>query len=425
MTLTIFGSFAVLLILGVPISFALGIAAVFAILVGTSTPLMIGVQMMFSAVDSFPMMAIPFFLLAGNIMSKGGISKRLINFASVIVGGFTGGLALVSIFSSIFFAAISGSSPATTAAIGSIMVPEMNKSGYDNDFSSAVVSAAGTVGVVIPPSIPMVLYAVLAGVSIGEMFISGFGPGIAMGLVMMVVAYSISKKRGYKGEKRSTLIEAITIFIDSFWALLMPIIILGGIYGGIFTPTEAAAVAVVYGLIVGFFVYKELSLKALPDILFDSAVGTATIMLLIATANIFGWLLVSQQIPQKIAAGMLSITTNPALLLLLYNIILIIVGTFLNTTAAVVLLTPILIPVLTSVGIDPVFAGIIMVVNLAVGMITPPVGLCLFVGCNIGGISLEAMTKAILPFLAGLIMVIFLITYFPPIVTFIPSLLGK
>ena len=271
----------------------------------------------------------------------------------------------------------------------------------------------------------MVLYAVLAGVSIGEMFISGFGPGIAMGLVMMVVAYSISKKRGYKGEKRSTLIEAITIFIDSFWALLMPIIILGGIYGGIFTPTEAAAVAVVYGLIVGFFVYKELSLKALPDILFDSAVGTATIMLLIATANLFGWLLVSQQIPQKIAAGMLSITTNPALLLLLYNIILIIVGTFLNTTAAVVLLTPILIPVLTSVGIDPVFAGIIMVVNLAVGMITPPVGLCLFVGCNIGGISLEAMTKAILPFLAGLIMVIFLITYFPPIVTFIPSLLGK
>lgn len=425
MALLLFGSFALLLIIGVPISFALGIAAIVALTIGTTTPLVIGVQMMFSAVDSFPMMAIPFFLLAGNIMSKGGISRRLINFASVIVGRFTGGLSLVAIFSSMFFAAISGSSPATTAAIGSIMVPEMEKNGYDKDFSSAVVAAAGTVGVIIPPSIPMVLYAVIAGVSIGEMFLSGFGPGIVMGIVMMIISYSISKKKGYKGDDSVQHKQIFKILLDSFWALLMPAIILGGIYGGIFTPTEAAAVAVVYGLIVGFFIYKELKIKDLPDILFDSAVGTATIMLLIATANLFGWILVSQQIPQRIAAGMLGITSNPYILLLIFNIILLIVGTFLNTTAAVVLLTPILVPVLTSVGIEPVFAGVVMIVNLAVGMITPPVGLCLFVGCNIGGISIEQMTKSIMPFLLGLIGVILLITYVPWIITFLPSMLGS
>lgn len=425
MSLLLFGSFALLLIIGVPISFALGIAAVIALAIGTATPLVIGVQMMFSAVDSFPMMAIPFFLLAGNVMSKGGISRRLINFASVVVGRFTGGLSLVAIFASMFFAAISGSSPATTAAIGSIMVPEMEKNGYDKDFSSAVVAAAGTVGVIIPPSIPMVLYAVIAGVSIGEMFLSGFGPGILMGLVMMFISHSISKKKGYKGDDSVATKQIFRILLDSFWALLMPAIILGGIYGGIFTPTEAAAVAVVYGLIVGFFIYKELKIADLPDILFDSAVGTATIMLLIATANLFGWILVSQQIPQRIAAGMLGITSNPYVLLFIFNIILLIVGTFLNTTAAVVLLTPILVPVLTSVGIDPVFAGVVMIVNLAVGMITPPVGLCLFVGCNIGGISIEQMTKSIMPFLLGLIGVILLITYVPWIITFLPSILGS
>lgn len=425
MSLLLFGSFALLLIIGVPISFALGIAAVIALVIGTATPLVIGVQMMFSAVDSFPMMAIPFFLLAGNIMSKGGISRRLINFASVVVGRFTGGLSLVAIFASMFFAAISGSSPATTAAIGSIMVPEMEKNGYDKDFSSAVVAAAGTVGVIIPPSIPMVLYAVIAGVSIGEMFLSGFGPGILMGLVMMFISHSISKKRGYKGDDSVETKQIFRILLDSFWALLMPAIILGGIYGGIFTPTEAAAVAVVYGLIVGFFIYKELKIADLPDILFDSAVGTATIMLLIATANLFGWILVSQQIPQRIAAGMLGVTSNPYILLLIFNVILLIVGTFLNTTAAVVLLTPILVPVLTSVGIDPVFAGVVMIVNLAVGMITPPVGLCLFVGCNIGGISIEQMTKSIMPFLLGLIATILMITYIPWIITFLPSLLSS
>lgn len=425
MSLLLFGSFALLLIIGVPISFALGIAAVIALAIGTATPLVIGVQMMFSAVDSFPMMAIPFFLLAGNVMSKGGISRRLINFASVVVGRFTGGLSLVAIFASMFFAAISGSSPATTAAIGSIMVPEMEKNGYDKDFSSAVVAAAGTVGVIIPPSIPMVLYAVIAGVSIGEMFLSGFGPGILMGLVMMFISHSISKKKGYKGDDSVATKQIFRILLDSFWALLMPAIILGGIYGGIFTPTEAAAVAVVYGLIVGFFIYKELKIADLPDILFDSAVGTATIMLLIATANLFGWILVSQQIPQRIAAGMLGVTSNPYILLLIFNVILLIVGTFLNTTAAVVLLTPILVPVLTSVGIDPVFAGIVMIVNLAVGMITPPVGLCLFVGCNIGGISIEQMTKSIMPFLLGLIATILMITYIPWIITFLPSLLSS
>ncbi|MDF2615571.1 MAG: transporter, DctM subunit [Sedimentibacter sp.] len=423
MALALFGSFIFLLLIGVPISFALGLASVYSLVTIIETPLIIGAQTMFAAVDSFPLMAIPFFILAGNVMSGGGISRRLTKFAAVMVGNLTGGLAHVSIISSMFFAAISGSSPATTAAIGGIMVPEMEKRGYSKEFSTAVVSAAGTVGVVIPPSIPMVLYGVLAGTSIGMLFLGGFGPGILMGIAMMIVAYFISKKNGYVGDEKVPFAEGLKIFVDSIWALLMPIIILGGIYGGVFTPTEAAAVAVVYGIIVGLFVYKELKVKDLPKIMFDSAIGTATIMMLIATANLFGWLLVSNQIPQKIAQAMLSVSSNPLVILFLFNILLLIVGTFLNTTAAVVLLTPILLPVMKAVGLDPVFVGVIMVVNLAVGMITPPVGLCLFVGCNIGKVSIEQLTKSIMPFLIALIICIFLITYIPPIIMFLPNLL--
>ncbi|MGI6142393.1 MAG: TRAP transporter large permease [bacterium] len=423
MTLFLFGIFAVLLIVGVPIAIALGMAAVAAIWSFTTVDMSIAPQIMFKAVNSFPMMAIPFFILAGNVMSSGGISQRLIKFASALVGRLTGGLAHISIISSMFFAAISGSSPATTAAIGSVMLPSMVERGYDRHFAAAVVAAAGTVGVIIPPSIPMVLYAVQAGVSIGRLFLAGFGPGILMGLSMMAVVYIISKKRGYVGTAKISFREGLVAFKDSFFALLMPVIILGGIYGGIFTPTEAAAVAVVYGVLVGFFIYRELKIKDIPNILYKSAVGTAVIMFLIAGANLFGWFLVREMIPQGIAASMMAITNNPYVIIFMINILLLILGTFLNTTAAIVLVTPILLPVLLEVGIDPLFMGVVMVVNLAVGMITPPVGLCLFVACNIGNVTLDRLTKAIMPLLLVLIACIFLVSYVPGISMFLPNLL--
>ncbi|MGI6582379.1 MAG: TRAP transporter large permease [bacterium] len=423
MALFLFGVFALLLVIGVPIAIALGMAAFASIWTFTTVDMSIAPQVMFKAVNSFPMMAIPFFILAGNVMSSGGISERLVKFASSLVGSLTGGLAHITVLASMFFAAISGSSPATTAAIGSVMVPAMTERGYDKNFATAVAAAAGTVGVVIPPSIPMVLYAVLAGVSIGRLFLAGFGPGILMGLSMMAVVYFISKREGYVGTGKFSFRDLLVSFKDSFFALLMPIIILGGIYGGIFTPTEAAAVAVVYGVIVGFFVYRELKIKDIPDILYKSAVGTAVIMFLISGANLFGWFLVREMIPQSIAAAMVAVTDNPYVIIFLINILLLILGTFLNTTAAIVLVTPILLPVLLQVGIDPLFMGAVMVVNLAVGMITPPVGLCLFVACNISNITLDAITKSVLPLLLVLIVCIFLISYIPGIVMFLPNLL--
>jgi C4-dicarboxylate transporter DctM subunit len=423
LALFLFGVFALLLVIGVPIAIALGMAAFASIWTFTTVDMSIAPQVMFKAVNSFPMMAIPFFILAGNVMSSGGISERLVKFASSLVGSLTGGLAHITVLASMFFAAISGSSPATTAAIGSVMVPAMTERGYDKNFAAAVAAAAGTVGVVIPPSIPMVLYAVLAGVSIGRLFLAGLGPGILMGLSMMAVVYFISKREGYVGTGKFSFRDLLVSFKDSFFALLMPIIILGGIYGGIFTPTEAAAVAVVYGVIVGFFVYRELKIKDIPDILYKSAVGTAVIMFLISGANLFGWFLVREMIPQSIAAAMVAVTDNPYVIIFLINILLLILGTFLNTTAAIVLVTPILLPVLLQVGIDPLFMGAVMVVNLAVGMITPPVGLCLFVACNISNITLDAITKSVLPLLLVLIVCIFLISYIPGIVMFLPNLL--
>jgi C4-dicarboxylate transporter DctM subunit len=423
LTLFLFGVFALLLVLGVPIAIALGTAAVAAIWNFTTVDLSIAPQVMFKAVNSFPMMAIPFFILAGNVMSGGGISQRLVRFASVLVGRLTGGLAHVSVIASMFFAAISGSGPATTAAIGSIMVPSMEERGYDKRFAAAVVASAGIIGIIIPPSIPMVLYAVQAGVSIGRLFLAGFGPGILFGFSLMTVAYVISKKKGYAGTEKVTFREGLIAFKDSFFALLMPIIILGGIYGGIFTPTEAAAVAVVYGVLVGFFIYRELKLKDIPNILYKSAVSTAVIMFLIGGANLFGWFLVREMIPQKIAASMLAITNNPYVIILMINILLLILGTFINTTAAIVLVTPILMPVLLQVGIDPLFMGVVMVVNLAVGMITPPVGLCMFVACNIANITLDDLTKSIMPFLLVLILCVFLISFVPGISMFLPNLL--
>lgn len=415
MTLILFSSLFILLILGVPIAVCLGLAALIIFFL-SGIPLIISVQTMYSGIDSFPLMAIPFFILAGNIMSSGGISRRLIKFASMLVGKIRGGLAMVAIFSSMFFASISGSSPATVAAIGGVMIPEMKRKKYDENFAGATVAAAGIVGQVIPPSIPMVVYAVLAGTSVTKMFIAGIVPGILMSLTMALVAHWYAKKQNIPLEvTRYSFKERIKIFADSFWALLMPVIILGGIYRGIFTPTEAAVVAVFYGLVVGLLIYKELKIKDIPDILSKSSIATAVIMIIMASAYSFGWVLTSERIPQLIADSLLSLTSNKYLLLLIFNIILLIVGTFLNPTAAIVLLTPILLPVLISVGLDPIMIGVIMIVNLAIGQITPPVGVDLYIASNIGNLKFEKLVKAIVPYLLGLIFTLMVITYFEPL----------
>lgn len=422
----LFIAFFILLLLNVPIAVCLGAAAVIAMGVDGGTSLMAVPQAMFTSVNSFSLMAIPFFILAGNVMASGGISKRLVNFANLLVGGIKGGLSMAAILASMIFAAISGSCPATTAAIGSIMLPEMEKNGYETDFSAATVAAAGTVGQVIPPSVPMVTFCVLGGCSVGTLFMAGILPGILMGVVMMVISYIYAvKHKVVPVREKKTLKEILHVLVDSIWAILMPVIILGGIYSGIFTPTESAAVAVIYGILVGAFVYRDLKLKDIVKILNDSAAGTAVIMLIMATAGAFSWILTSERIPQLIATTLLGLTSNKYVLLFLFNIVLLIAGCFLNPSAAVILLTPIMLPVLTAVGVSPYLVGIVMIVNLAVGQITPPVGSCLYVACNIAHIKLEPLVKAILPYLIALIATIFVITYVEPISLAIPQLLGS
>lgn len=421
----LFIAFFILLLLNVPIAVCLGAASVIAMGVDGSTSLVAIPQAMFTSVNSFSLMAIPFFILAGNVMATGGISKRLVNFANLLVGGIKGGLSMAAILASMIFAAISGSCPATTAAIGSIMLPEMEKNGYKTDFSAATVAAAGTVGQVIPPSVPMVTFCVLGGCSVGTLFMAGILPGILMGVVMMVISYIYAvKHKIIPVREKKSLKEILHVLMDSIWAILMPVIILGGIYSGVFTPTESAAVAVIYGLLVGAFIYRDLKLKDIVKILNDSAAGTAVIMLIMATAGGFSWILTSERIPQLIATTLLGLTSNKYVLLFLFNIVLLIAGCFLNPSAAVILLTPIMLPVLTAVGVSPYLVGIVMIVNLAVGQITPPVGSCLYVACNIAHIKLEPLVKAILPYLIALIATIFVITYVEPISLAIPQMLA-
>jgi len=378
---------------------------------------------MFAAVDSFSFLAIPFFMLAGAFMSYGGVTRRLINFAHSIVGHFKGGLAQVVAVSGMFFGAISGSSAATTAAIGSIMIDSMQEKGYDKEFTAGVVAAGGMVGIIIPPSITLVVYGVIAGVSIGDLFLGGFGPGILMGISMCVLSYFICRKRGWGGEGTFAIKNVIKSFFDSFWALMTPVIILGGIYGGIFTPTEAAAVASMYGLVIGFFVYKELKLKDLPKIISKAVYSTTVIMFIIATAKVFGWILTNAEIPQKIGAFVAVIAPNEYIFLIYINIILLVIGTMVNPSAAVVILTPILLPVALQFGINPVFFGVLMIVNLAIGNITPPVGLDLFVVSAVTKISIDRIAKAMLPYLAVLIIDLIIVTYVPGIIMLIPTLL--
>lgn len=419
---TLFISLAILLVLNVPIAIALGLSTALAT-IQSGIPLTLVVQRMVTSNDNFPLMAIPFFMLAGSIMTYGGVSKRLVAFADSLVGWLTGGLGIVSNVAGMFFAAISGSSAATTAAVGSVMFPEMEKRGYERSFSAAVLAAAGETGIIIPPSVPMVVYGVVAGVSIGDMFLGGFGPGLLMGTTMCFLVYFMSRKRGYKGASFAGIKNVGKSFIDALWGILMPVIILGGIYGGIFTATEAAAVAAVYGLVIGFFVYKDLKLAHIPKIIQSTVVSTAVVMFIMNAAGLFGWIIAREQIPEAFANIFVGISRNPTVFLMLVNVLLLFAGMFLNASAAITILAPILVPVAIQLGIDPVFFGVMIVCNLAIGCITPPVGVDLFVASTISGVSMSKLSRAIVPFILVLIVDLVVITYVPGIVMWLPNLM--
>lgn len=416
-------SFVIILSTGASIGVGLGLSSAIVLWAVQDMPLVVVVQRMFTSVDSFSFMAVPFFMLAGAFMSEGGVTRRIVDFSMALVGALAGGLALVVAVAGMFFAALSGSSAATTAAIGASMIDEMEKRGYPRSFASAVVASGGTVGIVIPPSITMVVYGSIANTSIAELFMAGFVPGIIMGVVMCLTSWVISKKHGYRGEGRFSFGRILRSTRECFWALMMPVIILGGIYTGLFTPTEAAAVAAVYGALVGFFIYKELHFKDLSRTLLNAAYNTTMIMFVVGAANLFGWILTNAQVPHMLAQSFANLTSSPLVFLMLVNVLLLFIGTLINASAAIVILTPILLPVAIGLGIDPVFFGVLMVINLAIGCITPPVGLDLFVVSSIAGVSIDQVTVKVLPYLVTLLVALVVFTWFPSIITFVPAMM--
>lgn len=411
-----FGTLILLIAINVPVAVSIGIAAIAGISFG-SLPLnpVVVAQRMFTSIDSFPFMAIPFFMLAGGLMQHGGISKRLVNLASAIVGSLRGGLGLITILSSAFFGAISGSNPATVAAIGGIMVPSMVKKGYPPAFAAAIAAAGGTLGVVIPPSIPMITYGVVAGVSIGDLFICGIGAGVLIALSLSVVVVITATKMSIPKEPRKSFADFIKAFKESIFAIIMPLIILGGIYGGIFTPTEAGAVAAVYSLLISIFIYKEMNIKKIKKIIINAGISSSIVFFVIATSQSFSWLVTVGRISQAITGNMLYLSREPLIIITLINILLLFLGVFLETQAIILLVAPIMLPIVINFGMDPLMFGIIMVVNTSVGMITPPMAVNLFVASSLVkeyNVKIEAISRYIIYFLLIEIIDIFIISKF-------------
>lgn len=421
MALLLFGSFIILIFLGVPIAFSLGLSSVLYLIVA-DIPLTILPQRMFGGLNSFVLLCIPGFILAGNLMNAGGITDRIIGFADNLLGRVRGGLGLANVGASMGFAGISGTALADTASIGSILIPAMKKQGYGAGFSVAVTASSSTIGAIIPPSLPMIIVGTLASLSIGDLFLAGAIPGILLGLGLMIPTYIISVKRNYpKGEKKSFK-EVWKSFTGAFWALFMTFIILWGILGGYFTPTEAAIVAVIYAFIIGIFVYKELPIKKIPEIMLSTMTSTAAIMLLVGFANLFGWIMVAERIPQMVADTILGISTNGVVVILLIIVLLLFVGTFMETIAGLVILFPVLLPVAMEVGMDPIQFGVTMVLAMIIGVVTPPVGVCLFVASQIGNVSMGTATRELLPFLAVSLIVLLLVAFVPQVTLFLPGL---
>ena len=414
MTTTMLFTMVLCFALTVSVAVSIGLASILGIQVSNAN-MLISVKEMFASINKFPLAAIPFFILAGNLMETGGISRRLVEFAKSIVGGVQGGLPMTCVLTCMIFAAVSGSSVATTFAIGAILIPALIKHGYPTSYAAALQATSAELGVIIPPSIPMILYGVSAEVSIGELFIAGFGPGILISLALMAFVWVYCKIKGWgknDGDGRLSLGRAT---LQAGWALLMPVIILGGIYGGVFTPTEASAVAVFYALVVGVVIYREIKVKDLYAILRKSAISSAVIMFIIANAGLFAFLITRAGVPDAIGRWLEAVLQSPTMFLLGVNAALFIIGMFIETSAAIIVLAPILAPVAMHVGVDPVHFGLIMVVNLAMGMITPPFGVNLFAACTVAKISLDRIVGHLLPFVGVILVCLLVITYVPSI----------
>ncbi len=425
--ITLLSTFLILLVLNVPIAFSIGLSTLFTIFaIGGLPGFKLVALTITTGIDSFALLAIPFFILAGQLMGRGGIARRLIDFANVLVGRFPGGLSYVNIMTCMFFGAISGSAVAAVSSVGGFMIPLMNKEGYHRDFNASVTITAATTGLLIPPSNVMIVYSLATGgaVSIAAIFLAGFLPGILMGLGLMVVSGFISIKKGYGKGVTFGFKESIVKFLIAIPALFLIVLVMGGILAGIFTATEASAIAVVYAFFLSVFVYREVKLKDLPDIFLQSGITTAVVMLLIGTSMAMSWVLAYQSIPQDISAGLLSISNNPIIILLIINLLLLFVGTFMDMTPAVLIFTPIFLPIVMNLGVHPIHFGIVMIMNLCIGICTPPVGSCLFVGCGIAETTITKVIRHILPFFMAMIVVLFIVTYIPKISLLVPSWFG-
>lgn len=420
-------SFVVLLILGVPIAFSIGVAALLTMLVSIAPDAAFTTmaQRMATSLDSFALLAIPFFILAGQFMNRGGIASRLIDFAKALVGTLPGGLAYVNIIACMLFGAISGSAVAAASAIGGIMSPRMVKEGYSKPFSAAVNITSATTGMIIPPSNILIVYSLASGgVSIAALFVAGYVPGILLGLVLMFVAGFIAFKQRYPVGERTSLKEVIKKFFDALPSLLLLVVVIGGIIAGIFTATEASAIAVLYTLVLSMVVYRQIKIENLPEILINTVITTSIVMLLIGTSMGMSWVMSFENIPQGVSEALLSISDNKIVVLIIINLILLFVGIFMDMTPAVLIFTPIFLPVVTALGVDPVHFGIMMVLNLCIGLCTPPVGSVLFVGCGVANISISKVIKPLVPLFIAMVLALLLVTYVPALSLWLPSVFG-
>ena len=415
-------TFIVTLALGVPVAVCLGLASL-AYILSAGLPVVIIPQRMYAGMDVFVLLCIPGFILAGNLMNFGGVTERIIRFANALVGWMRGGLAMANVADSMMFGGISGTAVADVAATGSVMIPGMKKSGYPADFSAAITAASSTVGPMIPPSVPMIIVGALSGMSVGQLFLAGAVPGVLMGIGMGITCYVLAVRRNYPRQPWQGVSELIASFFSAFWALAMIGLIIGGLMSGIATPTETAIVACIYAFIVGAFVYRELPIRAVPKIIVNSAVSSAGILALVGFANVFGSILASERIPQMLVNAVLSVTDNKYLVILLVNCLLLIVGMFMETIAALIILFVPLLTLATSVGIDPLHFATFAVLNLMIGLCTPPIGVCLFVAANIARIPLMPVIRAVLPFLISNIIVLLVVSYYPPFATWLPTTL--
>ncbi|KAA0256909.1 TRAP transporter large permease subunit [Deferribacter autotrophicus] len=424
-TITLFGLLFLFLIMGIPIAVSLGLSTTISMLIFTDQPTLVIAQKMFTSIDKFALMAIPLFVLAGNFLSQGGAAERIIKFAKAVVGHLPGGLPMSAIFACIIFAAVSGSSPATVAAIGSIMIGAIQQAGYSPKFSVGSIVCAGSLGILIPPSIVLIVYGVTVDQSIGKLFMAGFVPGVFLGTMLMIVTYIAARRAGFKKEKRAPFKEIWSSFKEASWGLFVIVIVIGGIYGGIFTPTEAAAVSAVYGFFVVKFIYKDLKWSMIPRVIMTSAATSAMILFIIANAMLFAYFLTIQQIPQALAQWIIDMNFNKVVFLIFVNILLLIGGNFMEPSSLIMIVAPLIFPAAVKLGIDPIHLGVIITVNMEIGMLTPPVGLNLFVASGVSGMNLQEVIRASMPWFFALLIGLIIITYVPQISLFLPNLIYR